>query len=117
MDHGFVSERSLLRAAHRHGPLHVSCFQNDADDVDRSAAANDDENYAGDHGRHFYDLSDIQRSCGVYSDQQPGGDPATVVAESLASSKCAGFDESAERQEGVRSAAPTPKKNYGARTG
>ena len=35
-----------------HGRLHVSGFENDADDGHRSAAANDDEVHADHHGRH-----------------------------------------------------------------
>src|ERR1700730_2741651 len=77
LDHRSVRQGSLLRLADHHGPVDVPGFENDADDGNRSAAADHDEDHARYHGGYFYDLSDIKRPGGVYFYQQTGG---TLVA-------------------------------------
>src|SRR5260370_35732094 len=65
--------------------MHVSRFENAADDFDGPAAADDDENHARYHGGHLYDFADFERSGSVYSDQQRGRNRAAVVPEPDAS--------------------------------
>src|SRR5258708_22208229 len=101
MDHGFVGKRPVLRFANNHGPFHVPGLEDDAHDHHRSAAADDDEDHARDHGRPIHDLSHLERPGRVYSYEQPGRHPAAVVAEPHASASGAGSEPDArqERQE------------------
>src|SRR5258708_28856359 len=101
MDHGFVGKRPVLRFANNHGPFHVPGLEDDAHDYHRSAAADDDEDHARDHGRAVHDLPHLERSGRVYSYEQPGRHPAAVVAEPYASAPGAGSEPDArqERQE------------------
>src|SRR5271167_293317 len=85
LDYGSFLARPLLRIAGNDGTFDVFGLQNDAHDQHRSAAANDDEDHAGDDGGNFYDFTDLQRLSGVHSDQQRSGHRAAVVFESCAS--------------------------------
>ncbi len=85
VDHGPVGERSLLCAADHHGIVNVPGVKNDADDGDRSAAADDDEDHAHYHGGNFHDFAHFERAGSVHSDQQPGGHCAAILAEPVAS--------------------------------
>src|SRR6202049_4635179 len=97
LDHRFVGQGSVLYFADHHGGVHVARFEDDAHDEHRSAAADDDEDHAGHHGRTVHDLADFQRFGSVYFNQQLGRHHSAVVAESFASATCA--SESAARQE------------------
>ena len=85
MDHRSFGTRSLLRVADRDGLVDVSRVEDDADDVDRSATANDDEGDADHDGWYFHDLADFERVGGVYFDEQFGGHRTAVLAEQAAS--------------------------------
>ena len=85
MDHGSFGEGSILCAADHDGLVDVPGVEDDADDIDRSAAADDDEGDADHDGGNLYDLADFERVGGVYFDEQPGGNFAAVVAEQAAS--------------------------------
>src|SRR5271154_2410199 len=84
LDYGSFLAGPLLCVAGDDGTVDVPGLQNDADDEHRSAAADDDEDYASDDGRNFYDFANFQRLGGVHSDQQRGGYRAAVVLESHA---------------------------------
>src|SRR5260370_16546930 len=81
VDHRFVGKGPVLRFANHHGPFHVPGLEDDAHDHDRPAAADDDEDHAGDHGRTVYDLPHLERPGGIYSYQQLGRYLAAVVAQ------------------------------------
>ena len=84
MDHRSFRARSLLCVAGYDGLVDVSGIENDADDIDRSAAADDDEDHADHNGGHFHNLADFERVGGVYFDEQFGGHRAAVLAEQAA---------------------------------
>src|SRR5580765_8775278 len=67
LDQRFVGQGSLLHFADYHGLVDVFGLEDDPDDLYGPAAADDDEDHAGNHGRVIYDLSHIQRSGGIYS--------------------------------------------------
>src|ERR1700749_2559985 len=69
MDHGPFGARSVLCAADRNGLVDVFGVEDDADDVDRSAAADDDEGDADHDGGYLHDLADFERVGGVYFDE------------------------------------------------
>src|SRR5262249_49252094 len=96
LDHRSVGQGSLLCVAHHHGLVDVLSFENDAHDLHRPAAADDDEDHAGHHGGHFHDLAYFQRPGGVYFDEQPGGHRSAVVAQPLPSGDRAGADKTGE---------------------
>src|SRR6202008_3071043 len=97
LDSRFVSQRSLLHFADYDGAVDVFGLQDDADDLDRSATADDDEDHAGNYGRTVYDLSHLERPCSIYSYQQLGRNLAAVVAEPRAS-VASGGPESGARE-------------------
>ena len=97
LDHRSFVKGSLLHFAGHHGCFDVPGVKDDADDVNRSAATDDDEVHAPDFCRDVYRVSDIERAGGLYFDEQPGRHRAAVVLEPHASGDCAG--ESKERQE------------------
>ena len=98
MDQRFVRQRSVLHFADHHGPIHVFGVEDDADDHHRPAAANDDEDYAGNHGWAVHDLSHFERLGSVYSYEQLGRNRATVVAESHASVARGGSESGAREK-------------------
>ena len=75
----------LLCVADRDGIVDVSCVEDDADDIDRSAAADDDESDADHDGGHLHDLADFERVGSVYFDEQFGGHWSAVLVEQAAS--------------------------------
>ena len=86
VDHGSFGEGSLLCVADHDGVVDVSGVEDDADDVDRSATADDDEGDADHDGGNFYDLANFERVGSVYFDEQHGGHFAAMVVEQAASS-------------------------------
>src|SRR5882762_3247767 len=98
LDQRFVREGSLLYFADYDGPVDVFGLEDDAHDHYGPAATDDDEDHAGYHGRVIHDLSDIQRSGGIYSYQQLGRDLAAVVAEPHASPASGGGDPDARKK-------------------
>src|SRR5882762_3802191 len=105
LDQRFVRQGSLLYFADYDGSFDVFGLEDDSDDHYGPAAADDDEDHAGYDGRVIHDLSDIQRSGGIYSYQQLGRDLAAVVAEPHASFASGGDPDAREKrkkQEEVR---------------
>jgi len=85
MDHRSFGEGSLLCAADYDGFVDVSRVEDDADDVDRSAAADDDEGDAHHDGWNLHDLADFEWIGRLYFDEQPGWDWTAVLVEQAAS--------------------------------
>jgi len=56
LDHGPISEGSLLHPSGVDGLFHVSRLKDDADDGNGSATTNDDEIHAAQHGSHVRDF-------------------------------------------------------------
>ena len=98
MDHRSFGARSLLCVADRDGLVDVSGVEDDADDVHRSAAANDDENNADHDGGNLHHLADFERVGGVYFDEQFSGHRAAMVAEQAASGDSGGDSVSEEKE-------------------
>src|SRR5712692_2825176 len=88
VDHGPLFERPFLRPSSADGCIHVSGFEDDADDRERPAATSRDEDHANRHGGDVYDFADFERPGSVYSHQQRGRYRAAVVPEPDASSAC-----------------------------
>src|SRR5713101_5116795 len=88
VDHGPLFERPFLRPSSADGCIHVSGFEDDADDRERPAATSRDEDHAHRHGGDVHDFADFERLGSVYSHQQRGRYRAAVVPAPDASSAC-----------------------------
>src|SRR5258707_7478199 len=90
VDYGSGVQGSLLRSSSAGWHHDVPGIEDDSDDDHRPAASADDENHAANLFGDVCSFSFFERLGVVYFDQQPGGYPAAMVSDQVASSSSPG---------------------------